>query len=96
MENNNKKIFFVIKSLTLKGGGAERVFVNIFSIPTTSLDIEGQRRCDELLSKNTQQSKFIISEERKPTGTRKLISGPTFLSLNTIDLLKLLIPPYLF
>lgn len=29
MENNNKKIFFVIKSLTLKGGGAERVFVNI-------------------------------------------------------------------
>jgi hypothetical protein len=31
----------------------ERVFVNIFSIPTTSLDIEGQRRCDELLSKNT-------------------------------------------
>lgn len=29
MKNNNKKIFFVIKSLTLKGGGAERVFVNV-------------------------------------------------------------------
>lgn len=29
MTNNKKKIYFVIKSLTLKGGGAERVFVNL-------------------------------------------------------------------
>ena len=32
MNNNNiKKIYFVIKSLSLKGGGAERVFVDVLN-----------------------------------------------------------------